>query len=204
MTAAVSFKSVDNRYLTVLTSENNLTTSFNATVNNLKLNRIVVGDNLLEASFGLVTITGIKSDKTLIAKVNTTTPAILTKDNSIDFANEVTCGFQLSETDPPVVPAPTPKFTLNPESGSSMTSLQNLELTITGVSDVKVADKNKITVTNGKQTFVVSTVSSLGNGKFRLSFPEVDGGEYTLSIAEGLHVPIYGAHCECSCAYSIL
>lgn len=183
--AAVSFKSVDNRYLTVLTSENNLTTSFNATVNNLKLNRIVVGDNLLEASFGLVTITGIKSDKTLIAKVNTTTPAILTKDNSIDFANEVTCGFQLSETDPSVVPAPTPKFTLNPESGSSMTSLQNLELTITGVSDVKVADKNKITVTNGKQTFVVSTVSSLGNGKFRLSFPEVDGGEYTLSIAEG-------------------
>ena len=31
----------------------------------------------------------------------------------------------------------------------------------------------------------MSTVSSLGNGKFRLSFPEVDGGEYTLSIAEG-------------------
>lgn len=182
----VSFMSVDNKYLTVLSSDNNLTATFNATVNNLKLNRIVVGDNQLEASFGLVTITGVKNDKTLVAKVNTTTPSIITTDNSITFANDVTVGFQLTETDPSVVPAPTPTLTINPESGSSLTSLQNLELTISGVTDVKLVDKNKISVTDSKQNVTtVSTVSSLGNGKFRLAFPEVEGGEYTLTIAEG-------------------
>lgn len=183
---AVSFKSADNKYLTVLTNDNNLSAAFNATVNNLKLNRIVVANDKLEASFGLVTITGVKNDRTLVAKVNITTPAIITTNNSISFANEVTCGFQLTETDPSVVPAPTPTMSINPESGSSMTSLQNVELTISGVDGVQLANKNKITLTDGKQNVTtVSAVTSLGGGKFRLAFPEVDGGEYTLSVAEG-------------------
>ena len=180
-----SFATADGLYLTALTASGNLLVAHNVTVNDLTLNILPVGNDQLEKSFGLVSLKGIKNDVELMSKVNVKTVSIVTTDNTFAFSADLTTGFKLTETDPSVVPAPTPAWTLSPVSGNTVTSLKTIDLTITGVNDVKLADKSKITIFDGQQTFTALTVNTVSDGKFSLVFPELDGGDYTLTIGEG-------------------
>ena len=97
-----TFTAVNGKYLTVLTSQDNLTTE----ANNLVLSRLPVGNNQLEKAFGLLAITGVKGGTTLWSKVNVLVPAITTSDNVFVFTDSETSGFSFEETEP-FVPGPT-------------------------------------------------------------------------------------------------
>lgn len=183
-----SFATVDGKYLTALTAKGNLLTTYKAVVNDLSLNTLPVANNMLEKSFGLVSLEGIKNDTRMMSKVNVKTPSITTNGNSFEFGDTQTCGFKLVETDPSTIPAPTPVCTLNPANGAVLTSLQMVELSITGVNDVKLADKDKIIISDGKNSTKVTSVNTVSSGKFKLIFPEFESGEYTLTIAKGAFV----------------
>lgn len=175
----------DGKYLGVITPSDNLYTSFNATVNNLSLAQLPVGNEQLEKSFGLLSIVGIKNDATLMSKINVKTSEILTNDNIFAFTDDITCGFLFTETDPASVKAPTATTVLDPVSGSSVTSLQNVTFTIIGVNNAKLADKSKISISDGKTKTTATSVTKISDGKFSVIFPEMEAGDYTLTIEKG-------------------
>lgn len=176
-----SFTALNGKYLTVLTSVDNLTT----TANTLTLGGMPVGNNLMEKAFGKMTIMGTKDGVTLMAKVNTTIPAITTSDNSFVFDSEETSGFLFIEVDPTVIPAPTPDYTLSPESGAIVASNFDVLLTFTNLTNVTLADKDKIYITKDGQTMSVLSVEALNDHQFSVACPVSDGTELTLHFAEG-------------------
>lgn len=98
---SISLKTANGKYLTVLTSQDNLT----AEPNNLVLRRMPVGNNQLEKAFGLLAITGVKNEASLWSKVDVLTPAITTSDNAFVFTDAETSGFSFVEAEP-FVPGP--------------------------------------------------------------------------------------------------
>lgn len=100
--SGTSFMAVNGQYLTVLTSQDNLT----AEPNNLVLRRMPIGNNQLEKAFGLLAITGVKAGASLWSKVNVVIPAITTSDNAFVFTDAETSGFSFEEVEP-FVPGPT-------------------------------------------------------------------------------------------------
>jgi len=180
----ITFSTIEGKYLSVLSTDG--ISDIYSSVNNLFLSRLSVGD--AEKTFGLVSMEGPLGGNNVYAQVNTSSAVITTADNAgLKFESTLTNGFQLKEVNPSDITAPEPTITLNPTSGASVTSLKEIKVTISGVDDIKVADKSLISL-KGKSGNVIKAVSAIATqikGQFAIIFPEVDGDEYVLTIGKG-------------------
>lgn len=184
---AISLSTVDGKYLTVLNANGSLSDVYNATENNLQLNRfpVTVGD--VEKTLGLMTIVGVKGGTTQMSQVNVSTKSITTNGNTAVFTNDLTCAFQLSETSRPDDPVQTVEYTLSPADDSQINS-SRLEVTLSFVysSDINIKDESKIMLLGNGESYVAANVSAKQKGKqYIIVFEGLTDGNYTLAIEEG-------------------
>lgn len=201
---AYNFQTGDGKYLHTLmngdgytgTSKSNVTSTLDASVNNLLVVRLgSISDVDAEKTMGLFSIYGsMGKDSNGAAKsgyslVNASTAAIQAPSASLtSFSETLTNGFRFAEIDKAKIPVPAAKYTLSPADKAEQLSLKQVTLTFSYPGEVTVADKSKVTLKDAAGKTVTITDVALASGsknKVNITFSELAAGTYTLSAAKG-------------------
>ena len=92
-----------------------------------------------------------------------------------------------------VVPKPQVTWTLSPASGSSLESLSSVKLTLTADRTISLADKSKVTLTDGTGKAIKITNVAMDKGVCTITFDEITTpGTYTLTAAQGAFTYQFG------------
>ena len=190
-----TFQTGDGKYLHTLTNDkdnvSNVTTSFDASVNKLLVERLGNISNVdSKNTMGLFSIYGsLKDNKGGYSLVNAATASIQAPSISLtSFTETLTNAFRFAEIDKAKIPVPTAKYTLSPADKDTQLSIKQVTVTFSYPSEVTIADKSKVTLkdSNGKAVAISSVALASGTkNKVIISFAELAAGTYTLTAAEG-------------------
>lgn len=207
----LSFKTATGKYLHVLTnnsnygstSEKNVTDAYDAKVNDLTVEKLVVATAELEKQFGLFSIRGFLGqnvqgvDQYANAMIKFgATPSIVTDPTSTGYSFNETLsnGFAFEETVEPIVePDPVEVAAVLASSvitqdnedlvvefttASVISLVDDVQAYVTDEQGVKKADVQVSAISGEDKKFSVN-VSSLANGKYKLVLPE---GKFTTEV----------------------
>lgn len=201
---ALSFKTIDGKYLHILTTNNNDyegTSDKNVTdaytsVNNLSLEKLNVANVEAKKQFGLFSIEGSLGKDILekeeqayaLIQYSNKIPTIKTRVNfDILYNNDLSSAFAFTETSKPDEEIKTVEtaFTITPdivEKGG------NLTLTFNGIENVKASDNIDAYIANASDERIESAsviASATPTNQFTISTDGFDNGNYQVVFPEG-------------------
>ena len=190
---SLTFKTADGKYLQqVVANADNLNAEYDKTLNNLKLDKLIINGVNNEQTLGLFSLKGaVGSDKQqAYLLMNVAQPAILTDATKglTSFTETLTNAVQLTKVDKTVIPIPTVAYMLSPVSGTELDELDKLTISFSYPNRVSTSSKEKIYLTDKDGKKIVPAYVTQPVGQYNIEemkFSDIVPGTYTLTIEKG-------------------